>query len=85
MDNVLLMQELVDSYHKDEDLPRCASKLHLIKAYNSVAWAFLFDVMEVFDFPRLFIHWVRQYVTGAKFLLKKNGALEGYFPGKKGL
>lgn len=40
MDNVLLIYELVRGYHKGNGRPRCAIKLDIIKAYDSVVWDF---------------------------------------------
>ncbi|XP_058215475.1 uncharacterized protein LOC131326638 [Rhododendron vialii] len=85
VDNILLMQELVKDYHKDQGAPRCALKLDLMKAYDSVAWDFLFEVMEVMAFPCQFISWVKQCVSTAMFSIVINRELVGYFPRKRGL
>ncbi|KAG5547389.1 hypothetical protein RHGRI_013168 [Rhododendron griersonianum] len=85
IDNVLLMQELVRGYHKDNDVPRCAIKLDLMKAYDSVDWFFLFDTMRIMGFPALYIHWVRQCVTTVRYSVVINGSLEGFFQGQRGL
>lgn len=84
-DNILLMQELVKKYHLNGRIPRCAMKLDLMKAYDSVAWGFLFDIMSVMEVPRVFISWVRQCVSSAMFSVVLNGELVGYFPGHRGL
>lgn len=85
VDNILLMQEKVKDYHKNQGSPRCALKIDIQKAYDSVAWEFLFDVMEGMEFPGLFISWVKQCVSTAMFSIVINGELIGYFPGKRGL
>lgn len=84
-DNVLLMQELVRGYHRDGGFPRCAIKIDLMKAYDSVDWTFLFDCMICMDFPPLFVRWVRECVCSAKYSVILNGSMEGYFPGRRGL
>lgn len=53
------MEELVRGYHKDEGPPRCAIKIDLMKAYDSVDWPFLFDVMRVMNFPSKYIQWIK--------------------------
>lgn len=49
------MQEIVKNYHKAEGRPRCAIKMDLMKAYDSVDWAFLFDIMAIMEFPKQFV------------------------------
>lgn len=49
------MQELVRSYHKDLVPARCAIKIDVMKACNSVDWGFLFDVMAAMEYPFKFI------------------------------
>lgn len=39
-ENILLAQELVNDYHKNKGSPRCALKIDLMKAYDSVSWEF---------------------------------------------
>lgn len=85
MDNILLMPELVRDYHKDQGSARCAMKLDLMKAYDSVAWPFLFDIMVVMGFPAILINWVKKCVTSTMFSVVINGELVGYFPGQRGL
>lgn len=84
MDNILLMQELVKNYHKDEGQPRCAIKMDLMKAYDSVEWSFVLDMLRVLEFPSQFIHWVEACIT-SMFSIVINGELQGFFPGKRGL
>ncbi|GKD70489.1 putative reverse transcriptase domain, reverse transcriptase zinc-binding domain protein [Tanacetum coccineum] len=44
-DNVLLTQELMHNYHLDRGLPRCAFKVDIQKAYDTVNWDFLRKVV----------------------------------------
>ena len=53
--NVLLAQELLRNYHKDTTSPRCTIKVDLHKAYDTVKWSFLFQILEVMGFPASFI------------------------------
>lgn len=84
-DNILLMQELVRNYHRNALPKRCAVKIDLMKAYDSVDWEFLFDVMHAMDFPQKFIRWIKICVSSAMFSVVINGELEGFFKGARGL
>lgn len=84
-DNILLMQDLVRNYHRDEGPPKCAIKIVLMKAFDSVSWGFLFEMMAAMHFPNKFIKWVQFCVSNAHFSVALNGNLEGYFKGERGL
>ncbi|KAL2232427.1 UNVERIFIED_CONTAM: hypothetical protein Sindi_1422700 [Sesamum indicum] len=45
-DNIMLAQELFTGYNQDHIPPRCALKVDIRKAYDTVEWDFLIDVME---------------------------------------
>ncbi|GJU82175.1 kinase-like domain-containing protein [Tanacetum coccineum] len=49
-DNILLTQELMHNYHLDRGVPRCAFKVDIQKAYDTVDWDFLKDVLLAFGF-----------------------------------
>ncbi|XP_022014955.1 uncharacterized protein LOC110914476 [Helianthus annuus] len=40
-DNILLTQELMHNYHRNSGPPRCAFKVDIQKAYDTVDWSFL--------------------------------------------
>ncbi|GJY65904.1 hypothetical protein Tco_0468142 [Tanacetum coccineum] len=40
-DNILLTQEIMHNYHLDRGVPRCAFKVDIQKAYDTVDWDFL--------------------------------------------
>lgn len=84
-ENVLLAQELVRGYGRKSLSARCAIKVDLKKAFDSVDWKFLFQVLEAMNVPRQFIKWIEGCVTTPRFSLVVNGGLVGYFKGKKGL
>lgn len=85
MDNILLMQEIVRGHHRDQGLPRCAIKLDLMKAYDSVDWVFLFEVRRCMERPVIFIDWVKACATTPSISILIHGELKGYFAGKRGL
>ncbi|GKV25846.1 hypothetical protein SLEP1_g35229 [Rubroshorea leprosula] len=85
VENILLAQEIVKHYHKPNMKPRCALKIDLMKAFDSVSWKFLLIALEALGFPIIFITWIRACITSPMFSVALNGNLEGYFPGKKGI
>ncbi|KAL0278039.1 UNVERIFIED_CONTAM: hypothetical protein Sradi_7301700 [Sesamum radiatum] len=57
-DNVLLAQELFSGYNQRNLPPRCALKVDLRKAYDTVEWDFLKAALTLFGFPERFIQWI---------------------------
>lgn len=84
-DNIMLAQALCRDYHLMSGPPKCAFKLDIHKAFDSLNWSFLFAVMRKIGFPAVFIKWVEMCVTTCMLSVKVNGAIEGYFPGQTGL
>ena len=44
-DNILLAQELLRNYHRKDTSARCAIKVDLRRAFDTVRWEFLLDLM----------------------------------------
>ncbi|XP_056843011.1 uncharacterized protein LOC130495615 [Raphanus sativus] len=85
MENLLLATELVKDYHKSEISPRCAMKIDISKAFDSVQWPFLLATLEALGFPAKYIHWIRLCISTASFSVQVNGELAGYFNSARGL
>lgn len=84
-DNILIAQELMRNYYRHAGPPRCTLKIDLQKAFDSVRWDFLFDVLHHLRFPPKFINLIRVCISTPKFSVKINGALCGFFPRAKDL
>ncbi|KAL0300285.1 UNVERIFIED_CONTAM: Retrovirus-related Pol polyprotein from type-2 retrotransposable element R2DM [Sesamum angustifolium] len=84
-DNVLLAQELFSGYNQCRLPPRCALKVDLRKAYDTVEWDFLFATLRLFGFPAVFIRWIEECVTSAHYSVVVNGGVHGFFAGARGL
>ncbi|KAK4384106.1 Retrovirus-related Pol polyprotein from type-2 retrotransposable element R2DM [Sesamum angolense] len=65
--------------------PRCALKVDLRKAYDTVEWDFLFATLRLFGFPAVFIKWIEECVTSAHYSVVVNGGMHGFFAGARGL
>ncbi|PKI54638.1 hypothetical protein CRG98_024989 [Punica granatum] len=65
--------------------PRCAIKIDLMKAFDSLSWEFILNSLEALDFPPCFLWWIKGCITSPYFSVAINGTLAGYFPGKRGV
>ncbi|XP_024013151.1 uncharacterized protein LOC112087465 [Eutrema salsugineum] len=65
-----LPKELVSGYHLDSISSRCALKIDVSKAFDSVHWKFLLTILEALNFPMEFVHWVHLCITTASFQSK---------------
>ncbi|KAK4394643.1 hypothetical protein Sango_1618600 [Sesamum angolense] len=84
-DNILLAQELFSGYNQCRLPPRCALKVDLRKAYDTVEWDFLIATLRMFGFPAVFIRWIEECVTSAHYSVVVNGGVHGFFAGARGL
>lgn len=60
-------------------------KIDFAKAFDSVNWMFLFDIMQSRGFPDNWIKWIRDILTTASSRVLVNGEESTYFKHKKGL
>ena len=84
-DNVLLAQELVRGYARSTLSPRCAIKVDLQKAFDTLDWRFILEILSVLRFPEQFLGWIKGCITFSKFSISLNGGLVGYFRGARGV
>lgn len=84
-DNILLAQELFAGFHLRPYLPKCAVKVDFHKAYDTVDWDFLENVLLAFRFPHGFVRLVMACVRTPYFSIAINGDLHGFFPSGRGL
>lgn len=84
-DNILLTQELLRNYHRNKSIPRCALKVDIQKAYDSLEWVFLESCLFNFGFHEKMISWIMKCVSSASYMLNINSDMKGYFKGKRGL
>ncbi|KAE8732331.1 hypothetical protein F3Y22_tig00002237pilonHSYRG01790 [Hibiscus syriacus] len=84
-DNTLLAQEIVRGYSRKNLSPRCAIKVDLQKAFDSISWEFLLNVLVAMGLPQKFCNWIRVCVTTPRYSIALNGSLVGYFRGARGV
>ncbi|XP_071728987.1 uncharacterized protein [Rutidosis leptorrhynchoides] len=84
-DNILIAQEIMKNYHLSRGTPRCAFKVDIQKAYDTVDWKFLESNLIQFGFHKIKVKWIMKCVTSTSYSINVNGDLHGYFKGKRGL
>ncbi|GJU38853.1 putative RNA-directed DNA polymerase [Tanacetum coccineum] len=84
-DNILITQELMHNYHRNRGPPRCAFKVDIQKAYDTMDWRFLGFILKRFGFHQTMVRWIMACVTSASYSICINGNVHGYFKGKRGL
>ncbi|XP_048605573.1 secreted RxLR effector protein 78-like [Brassica napus] len=81
---MLLATEIVKDYHKKNISSRCAIKIDISKAFDSVQCPFLLNILSAMNFPQQFIHWISLCIS-TSFSVQINGELYGYFQSTRGL
>ncbi|XP_056688098.1 uncharacterized protein [Spinacia oleracea] len=84
-DNILLATELIKGYIRSHVSPRCMLKVDLKKAYDSIEWPFLKDLMLGLGFPECFVGWVMACITTVSYSILINGSPTLPFRARKGL
>jgi len=84
-DNVHLVQELLRKYGRERISPRCLIKVDLYKAYDSLSWSFIRQVLLGIGFPPLFVNWIMEYISSPSYSIIVNGVMCGFFKGANGL
>lgn len=84
-DNILLAQEIMQNYHKEAGIKRCAFKIDIQKAYDTVSWDFLHEILKRFGFHPCMVHWIMMCVSTTSYTLNINGEHQGFFRGMRGL
>ncbi|GFY92706.1 pyruvate decarboxylase-2 [Actinidia rufa] len=85
VENIYVVQELLRNYGWSRISPRCIMKVDLRKAYDTVNWAFLEDVLLGLGFPSLFVQWIMQCASTTSYSISINGSLHGFFKDQQGL
>ncbi|GJV17146.1 hypothetical protein Tco_1362469 [Tanacetum coccineum] len=76
-----IKEELMHNYHRNRGPPRCAFKVDIQKAYDTVDWRFLGFILKCFGFHHTMIKWIMTCVTSASFSI--SGNIHGFFKTKK--
>ncbi|XP_038997432.1 uncharacterized protein LOC120122379 [Hibiscus syriacus] len=80
-----IKEELVRGYSRKNISPRCALKIDLQKAFDSLNWEFVGVILHALGFPDKFISWIWACFTNPRYSIVLNGSLVGYFIGARGV
>ncbi|XP_020253930.1 uncharacterized protein LOC109830996 [Asparagus officinalis] len=83
--NIFLAHELVKSYNRKHISLRVMLNIDIKKAFDTISWNFLTDMLEGLNFPVVMINWIKACISYPKYSISLNGSLHGYFKGKRGL
>ena len=73
------------NYHLDSGPPRCALKIDLMKAYDSIRWGCILDILYAMGTPPTLMRCIKACITTHMFSICANGELTGFFASKKGV
>ncbi|XP_074271216.1 uncharacterized protein LOC141595142 [Silene latifolia] len=83
--SVIGTEDIVRQYKRKFASPRCLIKIDLRKAYDTIEWTFLKEMLIALNFPPSFIDKIMTCVTSTAYSLSLNGNSFGFFKGRRGL
>ncbi|XP_070002527.1 secreted RxLR effector protein 78-like [Nicotiana tabacum] len=85
LNNVILAHELIKGYTQKAVSPSCMIKVDIRKAYDSVEWSFLRDLILELGIPYKMVNLIMECVSTITYALLINGGLTPRFQARKGL
>lgn len=82
--NILICLDIVSQYGRQGASPSCIIKMDMKKAYDSIDWQFLEDLLRALRFPEVFVEIDVECVKTPCFSLMINGSLVGFCKEKRG-
>lgn len=83
--NILICQDLVRLNNRKNTTKSFLIKIDLKKAYDSVEWDFVLEMLHGLNFPCKFTKWIMECISTTQYSIAFNGGIHGNFKGKKGL
>lgn len=65
--NILICQDLVKLYNRKKSTSSCLIKIYLKKAYDSVEWGFMEEMLHALNFPPKFIKWTMVCISTTQY------------------
>ena len=72
-DNVLITQDLMLNYHRDTGPPRCALKVDIMKAYDTISWGCIMNILSCMGTPTHLLRCIKACITTPSFSISVNG------------
>jgi hypothetical protein len=85
IDNINLAQEFLRHYGRKKTSPWCLIKIDFRKAFDSMQWVFLRELLHLLGFPHRFVHLVMLCVETSSFSVTINDSLYGFLPRRCGV
>lgn len=83
--NVLMSHELVKGYSRKGISPRCMLKVDMRKAYNSIEWDHMEQVLRSIQLLGQFVNWIMICMRSVSYSIGINGQHSVPFKARKGL
>jgi hypothetical protein len=84
-DAILLTQELMHNYHHNKGPARCALKVDLKKAFDTVSLDFILAGLHAIGIPHTMIRWIKTCITTVHYTININGEMHGFFQATRGI
>jgi hypothetical protein len=84
-DAILLTQELMHNYHHKTGPARCALKIDLKKAFDTVSLEFILAGLQAIALPPNLISWIKTCIITVHYTININGELHGFFQSTRGI
>lgn len=84
-ENIMLAQEIINDFDKEQKCENLVMKLDMAKAYDRVAWPFLCQVMRILGFSETWILMVLCHISCNWYSIIVNGQRHGFFQSTNGL
>lgn len=84
LDGVVILNEVIE-HAKFTKARRLIFKVNFEKAYDSINWNYLFEMLKYMEFPEKWIKWIKESVSSAMANVLVNGSPSGEFQLTRGL
>ena len=82
-ENVRLMYDILFATRND-NIPGMILSIDFEKAFDTVSWKFINNVLKYFNFGPSFISWINIFQTGSESCIIQNGFMSDFFNLKRG-